>query len=202
MGKYHPLEDMGDYVNQNKETFDRLGTSATEVEELDHMAKLALPGFQMLLAGGRVLDVGCGVGIDSLRLKRHMLDVQGLDISEVMLAEAKRLVEGVPFWQGDFRALPFAPDSFDGVWANGSLFYVTTADLQQTLQEVRRILKTGGVFFASYLQGEGEFYRNSLYHHCYRPEELEQYYREAGFKTFDQSLETSTNKYVCILAVK
>lgn len=193
---------MEDYVARNKETFDRLGSAATDVSELMKNASICLPAFQMMLGGGRVLDLGCGVGRDSLRLQRYSLDVQGLDISEVMLDEAKRQVEGVSFLQGDFRALPFTDATFDGVWANGSLFYVTPADLKLTLAEVIRTLKPGGVFFASYLQGDGELLVDGLYHHRYGEPEIEQQYREAGFKTIDRTWITDQDKFVCILAVK
>ncbi|WP_176560189.1 class I SAM-dependent methyltransferase [Brevibacillus dissolubilis] len=190
---------MQDYVSRNKETFDRLGTEATDVNELIRIASQALPGFQMLLAGGSVLDLGCGVGHDSLRLKRHRLHVAGLDISEVMLEAAKEQVEGVSFIQGDFRNLPFDNSSYDGVWANGSLFYVTPEDLRRTLAEVARILRPGGVFFASYIAGEGEFHADSLYHRRYTWEELEPMYREAGFRTIDNAF---GQPYFSIMAVK
>lgn len=193
---------MDDYVARNKETFDRLGIAATDVKELMRNASICLPAFQMMLSGSRVLDLGCGVGSDSLRLKRYSLEVQGLDISEAMLDEAKRQVEGVTFSQGDFRALPFEDNIFDGVWANGSLFYVTPEDLAKTLHEVMRILKPGGVFFASYLLGEGEFFHDHLYHHCYQEADIEQKYRVAGFKTIDRTWTTDEDKFVCILAVK
>ena len=193
---------MDDYVARNKETFNRLGSAATDVAEVMRVTTRVLPAFQMLLAGGRVLDLGCGVGHDSLRLKRYQLEVEGLDISEVMLAEAKKLVEGVAFRQGDFRTLPFADASFDGIWANGSLFYLTAEDLQEALAEVYRTLKPGGVFFASYLQGEGEFFADSLYHRRYTLEELRRYYQTAGFKSFDPSLDTGSEAYLSILAVK
>ncbi|UFJ43076.1 class I SAM-dependent methyltransferase [Brevibacillus humidisoli] len=193
---------MDDYVVRNKETFNRLGSAATEVAELMRIATRVLPAFQMLLAGGRVLDLGCGVGHDSLRLKRHRLDVEGLDISEVMLAEAKKQVQGVAFRQGDFRTLPFADISFDGIWANGSLFYVTPDDLREALAEVHRTLKPGGVFFASYLQGEGECVSDSLYHRRYQQAELQHFYQVAGFKTFDPSIDTGSESFLSILAVK
>ncbi|MGE5703098.1 MAG: class I SAM-dependent methyltransferase [Clostridia bacterium] len=193
---------MDDYVAKNREAFDRLGAAATNVDDLIKIALQELPAFQMLLAGGKVLDLGCGVGHDSLRLRRHRLDVQGLDISEAMLAEAKRSVEGVEFRQGDFRELPFEADCFDGVWANGTLFYVTPEDLLKTLQEVVRILKPSGVFFASYLHGEGEYTHDSLYYRRYLEEELDNLYRQAGFKTIDLAQSGNGEKYMSITAVK
>lgn len=193
---------MDDYVAKNKETFDRMGSAATDVDDLIKITLQELPAFQMLLAGGKVLDLGCGVGHDSLRLKRHRLDVQGLDISEAMLAEAKRSVEGVTFWQGDFRALPFEDDSFDGVWANGTLFYVTPDDLGKTLSEVVRILKPAGVFFASFLQGKGDYTHDSLYYRRYTMEELDGMYRRAGFRTIDRAQSAGGDKYISMTAVK
>lgn len=46
--------------------------------------------------------------------------------------------------------------AFDGVWANASLLHVPTPGLPQVLGRVRRALKPGGLFHASYKAGQGE----------------------------------------------
>ena len=46
--------------------------------------------------------------------------------------------------------------AFEGIWANASLLHVPTAGLVTVLARVRRALKPGGTFHATYKAGEGE----------------------------------------------
>ena len=62
-----------------------------------------------LVAGQRVLDLGCGPGRHALALRRRGVDVVGLDLSLPFLRGA-----GVGAWvRADARQPPFPPSSFD-----------------------------------------------------------------------------------------
>jgi phosphatidylethanolamine/phosphatidyl-N-methylethanolamine N-methyltransferase len=97
--------------------------------------------------GGRVLEVGVGTGI-SLPLYAPNVHVFGTDISEAMLAKAKRRVaeqrlqniEGLAVM--DAEKLEFADNSFDVVMAQ----YVVTAvpNPEVALDEFARVLRPGG----------------------------------------------------------
>jgi len=97
--------------------------------------------------GGRVLEVGVGTGI-SLPLYAPNVRVFGTDISEAMLAKAKRRVaeqrlkniEGLAVM--DAEKLEFADSSFDVVMAQ----YVVTAvpNPEVALSEFARVLRPGG----------------------------------------------------------
>jgi hypothetical protein len=65
-----------------------------------------------------------------------------------------------------------------------------------------RILKPSGVFFASFLQGEGEYTLDSLYYRRYTLEELDSLYRQAGFRTIDRAQSVGGEKYISMTAVK
>jgi len=93
--------------------------------------------------GERVLDLGCGDGAFAAALLGAGCVVTMADVAEEALrrarlrargAEAVKLAEGQP--------LPFAEDSFDGVWAGEVLEHV--ADVVGLLAEVRRVLRWGG----------------------------------------------------------
>ncbi len=45
-------------------------------------------------------------------------------------------------------------EAYDGVWANACLLHVPRDQLAHVLSLIRRALKPGGVFFASYKEGE------------------------------------------------
>jgi SAM-dependent methyltransferase len=74
-------------------------------------------------AGSRVLEVGCGVGAQTLTLARRSPDARftSIDVSADSLAEAKRRADragltNVEFRQADIFALPFDAASFDHVF--------------------------------------------------------------------------------------
>ncbi|MCP2620361.1 methyltransferase domain-containing protein [Candidatus Aminicenantes bacterium AC-334-K16] len=98
--------------------------------------------------GKRILDAGCGTGIFSIIFARHGADeVIGLDISAGSLTTARKLKENfnlnnVDFHQADMLHLPFPEESFDVVWAWGTVHH--TIDPWRAMEELIRVLKPGG----------------------------------------------------------
>lgn len=100
--------------------------------------------FPHYVAGGRALDVGCGSGAFLATLKRHGWKVQGVDISELSAKRAKELLD-VDVFAGNLEEAKFAGNSFDFISMNHSLEHLS--DLNETLTELFRILKPGGVLY-------------------------------------------------------
>jgi len=98
--------------------------------------------------GKSVLDAGCGTGIFSIIFARNgAARVLGIDISEGSLNTARRLkerfgLERVEFQKGDMLNLPFAPGTFDVVWAWGTVHHTTDPFL--AISELIRVLKPEG----------------------------------------------------------
>jgi len=94
----------------------------------------------------RVLDVGCGQGIDVMRYATAGADVTGIDLTprHVELARLHLVAMGldVTIVHGDAEAMPFADMSFDRVSSNGVLHH--TPDMPAALREIRRVLVPGG----------------------------------------------------------
>lgn len=91
---------------------------------------------------GEVLDVACGTGDMVLELLKQGADVTGVDLSEEMLAIAKRKVKSGKWKVADAEQLPFGDASFDAVTcAFGVRNFV---HLEQGLNEMLRVLKPGG----------------------------------------------------------
>lgn len=113
-------------------------------EKLHHLLRLVdFEGSR----GKAVLDVGCGAGVDLARFAKHGAICTGVDLSTaaIDLARANFEQQGL---HADLRvangeALPFADNSFDIVFAHGVVQY--TADPQRLADEVRRVLKPGGL---------------------------------------------------------
>jgi malonyl-CoA O-methyltransferase len=101
---------------------------------------------------GAVLDLGAGTGLAAREIKRRYRGavVTAADIAAPMLEVARRRSR---FWrpvrcvQADARDLPFDDASFDVVFSNLMLQWVTPPDA--ALAEMRRVLKAGGLLLAS-----------------------------------------------------
>ena len=98
--------------------------------------------------GMRVLEVACGTGIVTRRLREALPPSAKLiatDLSEPMLVFARgKLGDGgsIEWQQADAMALPFADESFDAVVCQFGLMFVP--DKLAALREMRRVLKPDG----------------------------------------------------------
>jgi ubiquinone/menaquinone biosynthesis C-methylase UbiE len=100
-----------------------------------------------LLQGKHLLEIGCGMGYDSLEFLKRGVRVTAIDLTEnaVTIAAQHFAVEGVKpeaVQVGNALDLPFPDATFDAVWSNGVLH--ATGDTQRAINEVWRVLKPGG----------------------------------------------------------
>jgi SAM-dependent methyltransferase len=112
-------------------------------EKLHHLPRLIpFDG----LAGRRVLDVGCGTGVDLVRFARGGARAVGVDIADSAVALARQNVAhrglAADLLVADGEALPFASNAFDYVFAHGVAQYTT--DGRRLVEEVHRVLAPGG----------------------------------------------------------
>jgi SAM-dependent methyltransferase len=103
----------------------------------------------------RILDFGCGPGRDLLALGRRGQEPVGLDGAAAFVAMARE-ASGAEVLHQDFLALDLPRESFDGVFANASLFHVPTQELPRVLSELNACLRPGGVLFSSNPRGRNE----------------------------------------------
>ena len=112
-----------------------------------------------LQPGAAILDLGCGAGVPVTRwLADCGLAVTGVDFSARQLELARRLVPAANFLRADMTDLDFPPESFDAVVAFYSIIHVPRAEHPALLEDVRRWLRPGGAFLATWALGawEGE----------------------------------------------
>ena len=108
--------------------------------------------------GNHALDVGCGTGEHAKYMIENGYDVTGIDLSDEMLAIAKRKFRNrdkkPSFIQMDVTELDFDQE-FDGAYCFGSTFvYMTTYEtLLEALKGIWCSLKDGGVFTFDILNG-------------------------------------------------
>jgi SAM-dependent methyltransferase len=138
------------------------------------MAFLAL-----LPPGAAILELGCGAGGDTAEMLARGFDVRATDGSPEMAAIASkhlgRSVETLLFHDLD------EVEAYDGAWANACLLHVPRDQLAHVLSLIWRALKPGGVFYASYKEGDagGRDTLNRYYNYPSR-DWLRATYAEAG----------------------
>ncbi|MBA3903313.1 MAG: SAM-dependent methyltransferase [Rhodocyclaceae bacterium] len=139
-----------------------------------------------------ILDFGCGPGRDLKALRELGHEAVGLDGCRAFAGMAREH-SGCAVLQQDFLDLSLPAASFDGVFANASLFHVPTRDIKRVIAELHACLKPEGVLFCSNPRGnDQEGWDGGRYGVWYREDswrgimssagfiELEHYYRPAG----------------------
>jgi SAM-dependent methyltransferase len=136
----HPVGSPGFFADLDEYHFDKL----------HHLLKLVdFNGY----AGKRVLEVGCGAGVDLVRFARGGAHVTGVDVADsaIALATANFRQQNLTgrFCVASGEQLPFPDGAFDFVYAHGVVQY--TANDQALVNECRRVLAPAGtVFFQVY----------------------------------------------------
>ena len=107
-----------------------------------------------------VLDLGCGPGVFSKRLKTYYpkASIVSFDLAFDMLKEAKNKQSWRNKWplvSGDMASMPFASGQFDLVFANQVIHW--SESLQGVMRELARVMNTHGCLMFSTL-GPDTFY--------------------------------------------
>ena len=92
----------------------------------------------------RIADIGCGTGILADRIAREVqgAHVTGVDMSDGMLAEARRRSSTVEWVRAPAEQLPFADGSLDAVVSTSAFHWFNQS---AALREFHRVLRPGGV---------------------------------------------------------
>lgn len=141
------------------------GTEAATLAALDLCVGLPEPA--------RVLDIGCGPGMQTLVIARSRnVHVVAVDLDETYLAQlnqsarASALVDRITTRALDMNELPFDEGEFDLVWSEGAAYIMGFA---AALRQWRRLLRPGGYLMVSELcwttqprpQPVAEFFRDA-----------------------------------------
>jgi SAM-dependent methyltransferase len=130
----------------------------------------------------RLLDLGCGPGRDLKTLRALGHQATGID-GCARFVEMARAYSGCDVWQQDFVRLDLPAQTFDGIYANASLFHVPSAALPSVLRALHAALKVGGVLFSSNPRGDNrEGWNGPRYGSYYDYDSWAAYLAGAGFE--------------------
>ncbi len=122
----------------------------------------------------RILDLCCGAGYESMRLKNLGADVVGLDFSDKELEIAKQKNPNIQFVLGDMLESYKYLGMFDGVACIAGIIHIEKSQLNLTFRNIAEVLKKGGYLLLVYREGDEakqystyngiEYERNFIYH--------------------------------------
>ena len=140
-------------------------------------------------SGDHILEIGMGNGffVQNLLGMAEHLYYTGVDISAIMLQEARRInkeqidLGRVRFEKASVEQLPFGDDSFDCITTTNTLYF--WPHVESNLKELWRVLKPGGKLLIAYRSksclDQIKFTKHGF--NKFAPEEVEKLLPLAGF---------------------
>ncbi len=116
----------------------------------------------LLPPGGRVLDLCCGAGYETGRIRARGFEALGLDFSGESLKIARQRSPGIAFYQGDMLEDYAHIGMVDGILLSAGLVHVETVDLPRAFARMAEVVRPGGLVLASIREGSGKLDEWSL----------------------------------------
>ncbi len=167
------------HYENNAESF-RVGTKDHDVSQNIAAFLAPLPKNKSL----DILDFGCGPGRDMRVFEKMGHRPTGLDGSKEFCKMTQQQ-SSCPVLHQQFLKLELEDNSYDGIFANASLFHVPSSEFPRVLRELHSALRKDGILFSSNPRGNAEGWQGQRYGHFMEIEESELYLNQNGFKIID-----------------
>ena len=153
-----------DYYNKNSEEY---FNSTLNVD----MTNTYKPFLKLVPKDGKILDLGCGSGRDSMNFMKLGYEVTAVDGSKELAKKASALL-GKEVIASTFEELELK-EKFHGIWACASLLHIKKEDLKIVLNNLYNNLEDNGVFYMSFKYGEKEYVDDkNRYFNCFTDESI------------------------------
>jgi ubiquinone/menaquinone biosynthesis C-methylase UbiE len=142
-------------ILQNRGAYGRIAGEweRRQAADCDHEFHSRCRGeFLKYLSGNRVLDLGCGLGLDSLAFARAGFGVVAADIAVEFLPIVRTRQQDLPVVAADMTMPCFRAGVFDGIYAVASFLHVPPQLVARTLAGFARMLKPKGILFLHHVQ--------------------------------------------------
>jgi SAM-dependent methyltransferase len=174
-----------DYYNQTAEKFHTNRTPNYWESEL----KI----FHELLPSGKILEIGCGSGIEAKKLIDQGYTYVGLDNSLSMLKIAKANLPEGNFVCADLRDSSIN-GKFDGFLAIASLLHISKNEMLPALATIKEYLSPQAIGIIVMKQGEGEETNDrGQFYNYYSPDEYSHVLKQVGFTIEQFSIRPDRN---------
>ena len=153
-----------DYYNKNSEEYFNSTLNVDMTNTYKEFLKL-------VPEGGKILDLGCGSGRDSMNFIKLGYEVTAVDGSKELAKKASALL-GKEVIVSTFEELELK-EKFHGIWACASLLHIKREDLKTVLNNLYNNLEDNGVFYMSFKYGEKEYVDDkNRYFNCFTDESI------------------------------
>ena len=153
-----------DYYNKNSEEY----FNSTLNVDMTNTYKVFL---KLVPKGGKILDLGCGSGRDSMNFMKLGYEVTAIDGAKELAKKASVLL-GKEVILSTFEELELK-EKFHGIWACASLLHIKREDLIIVLNNLYNNLEDNGVFYMSFKYGEKEYVDDkNRYFNCFTDESI------------------------------
>ncbi|KUL28312.1 class I SAM-dependent DNA methyltransferase [Streptomyces regalis] len=189
-----------DFLTTTRTFYDAIAEDYADLfqEELANrpLERAVLGVFAELVKGdGPVADLGCGPGRTTARLAALGLNVFGLDLSESMLAIARRENPGLRFEQGSMLELDVPDGSLAGALSFYSSIHTPVDQLPALFAEFHRVLAPGAPLLVAFQAGDQHRHHDRPFGHPVsltfqrrRPEHIADLLTAAGFALFSRTV--------------
>jgi len=191
-------------IKKLKDTYNKIAEDYFRNHAQDDMDDDYIEYFsQQLFPKAKVLDLGCGPGIETAKLLKKDFKVYGFDLSEGFLKIACERSPEATFSQGDMLCgLPYENEFFDGIFAKASLLHVPKDKLEDVLKEILRVLKKNGILHIAVKKGKGERevhqsdygYEYERFFSYWQSEELKNFFNKYNLITLKEDEWTNPKK--------
>lgn len=174
----------------NAEHRERLASEEWRKSLHEFLVPFALGDLSLADLGDDVLEVGPGPGLTTDILRAALPNITAIELDEDLANALRARLAGsnVTVVNHDATQMPFEDASFSGAALFTMLHHVPTAELQDRLfAEIRRVLRSGGVFMAMDGIASDEFeamHTDDIYNPI-DPESLRDRLTAAGFREVD-----------------
>ena len=146
-GKKKQVEQMFDTISENYDGLNRIISLGSDIKWRKKVINMVAEKNPET-----ILDIATGTGDLAIQFAENTSakNIIGLDLSDGMLAVARKKVLGKPisekieFVQGDSEALPFEDNTFDAITVSFGIR--NFENLEKGLSEILRVLKKDGIF--------------------------------------------------------